>query len=377
MKIAVNCCYYGETSGGIKEYIYNLVINLVKIDSVNHYIFYVSVDDINYWKKTMPSDINYKIFPFPRNFKIRRSLLQNNFWKKEEKIEKFDLFHSPFFHLPTTLKCKKVITVHDLRFIHYPHSYPFLRLSYLKYTVKKSIAAADKVISISYSTKNDIINYYGTEEDKIIVVHEAINRNKFSEKRIENYNSTILAANQLNSQEYFLSVGHLEPRKNYLKLIKAFLELKQDKMISEKLVIVGKKNYKFKKVISLIKKTKSVIYLEFVDDLDLLFLYKHAKLFIFPSIYEGFGFPPLEAASFGIPSVVSNVSSMPEVCGDGALYFDPNSIKDIKSKIIMMLDKNMYKNIQQKAEHNLLRFSWEKNVKETIKIYQNLQRTSQ
>ncbi|MBN1214460.1 MAG: hypothetical protein JXA99_03355, partial [Candidatus Lokiarchaeota archaeon] len=139
MKIALNCCYYGRTSGGIKEYIYNLVTNIIKILPPDQLIFYISPDDEEYWKETIPIDLSYKKIPFKRENKIRRAILEKYFWNYELIQEKFDLFHSPFFHVPLRLNCKKIMTVHDLRFRKFPESYPFKRRLYLQYKVLQSL----------------------------------------------------------------------------------------------------------------------------------------------------------------------------------------------------------------------------------------------
>ena len=143
-----------------------------------------------------------------------------------------------------------------------------------------------------------------------------------------------------------------------------------EKKLDFKLVIVGKKNYKFNSLIKRFKQSESVVYLNFVSFNDLLNLYKCAKLFVFPSLYEGFGFPPLEAAVFGVPSVVSDVASIPEICGEGALYFNPTNKEEMKEKILQLLtDENLYNQYKFKAKKNLERFSWINNAKKTRELY--------
>ncbi len=369
MKIAINCCYYGETSGGIKEYIFNLITNITKLNEHCDIICYVSKDDEYYWHKTMPKDIKYKVIPFKRNEKILKALLENRYWKQEVEKEKFDLFHSPFFHIPGSISCKKVITVHDLRFIRFPYSYPLLRRLYLKFKVKRSVKTCDHIISISNFTKEELINAFGINKGKITVIHEAVNRDKFN---LQDGKSDFLERHNLIENKYILTVGHLEPRKNYNRLIKAFNEVKKINQDIQ-LVIIGKKNYRFNDTISLIDKAESVRYLDFVSDQDLIDAYKYCKFFVFPSYYEGFGFPPLEAACLGKPSVVSNRSSIPEVCNDGALYFDPFNVKDIADKLIQMISSDkLLGEFKELAIKNLECFSWEKNAKETLKIYNQI-----
>ncbi|KQC13422.1 MAG: hypothetical protein APR63_08685 [Desulfuromonas sp. SDB] len=372
MKIAVNFAYYGEKSGGLGEYIYNLCKNLYFLDKKNKYIFYISLDQEEYWKTKLPFIKNYKIIPFKIHERTKRSLFQNSYWKKEEYLEKFDVFHSPFFHLPHCIKCKKIITFHDLRLKNFPETYKFRRRVFLEYAIRKSLNIVDKIITVSEFTKDELIKFYNISENKIIPIHEGIDYQRFNIDNItQDYENKLLNKFNLNKKNYILTVGHLEPRKNLLRLIIAFKKLRKvcDKI--DYLVIVGKKNFKYKKILNEINKNKdSIIHLDFVHNNDLNILYKNAKVFVFPSIYEGFGFPPLEAAIFGIPSAVSKTSSMPEICEDAVLYFNPFNTEDIKSKILMLLNNNsLYNELKIKAQNNLKRFSWEKNVIKTIDVY--------
>lgn len=371
MKIAINCCYYGRTSGGIREYIYSLVTNLANINKKDDYTFYVSKDDEDFWQETMPENLRYKIFPFKRDQKIRRALLQNKFWKKQERIEKFDVFHSPFFHVPKISGCKIIMTVHDLRFRRYPKSYTFTRRIFIKYAFRKSLNYADHIITVSEFTKKEILDFYDFDQNKITYIHEAIDTNRYKYKK--EFNEININKFKIQPKKYILSVGHLEPRKNYPMLIDAWNELNNEEKLNYKLVIVGKRNYKFKPIIKKIKQSKSVIYLDYVSFNDLLNLYKYAKLFIFPSLYEGFGFPPLEAAALGTPTIVSNVSSIPEICGNGSLYIDPFNIEDIKRKIkLLSEDKKLHTRLVELSRKNLKRFDWKQNAEQTLKIYRML-----
>lgn len=367
MKIAINCCYYGETSGGIREYIYNIVTNLLAIDTANSYIFYVSPDDIGFWKKTMPPQAKYKTFPFKRDQKVQRALLQNRYWKNELSKEKFAIFHSPFFNIPHIEGCKKIMTVHDLRFRRYPLSYTLFRRLYVQFSFRQALKWVDRIITVSDFTKNEITALYRYNSDHIMPIHEAVDSNRFRE--IKN-DTALLKKTGLESQKYLLTVGHLEPRKNYPSLIKAVELLNQDPEYQYKLVIVGKKNYKYKETVTAISQSSSTIYLDFVDHETLMALYKNALVFVFPSIYEGFGFPPLEAAQFGVPSAVSNVSSIPEICGEGAVYFDPLSTEEMVSAIKQVI--KLRADYSLKAAENLKRFSWKSAAEKTIALYEEL-----
>jgi len=367
MKIAINCCYYGETSGGIKEYIYNLVTNLLAIDKENSYIFYVSLDDIEFWERTMPQEADYRVFPFKRNEKFKRSLRQNRFWIKEHTREQFDIFHSPFFYIPTLPGCKKIMTVHDLRFRRYPRSYTLLRRLFVRYAFQKSLRNVDRIITVSEFTKKEITEFYNIDPGKIIPIHEAVDQKRFS---IDFDDKQILKELGLEERNYLFTVGHLEPRKNYPLLIEVIDELNRDSSFNHKLVIVGKKNYKYEETVARIESSRNTLYLDFVKHETLLALYKNALLFLFPSIYEGFGFPPLEAAQFGVPAAVSNVSSIPEITGKGAVYYDPLSKQDMIRGIKEAIRDR--EKLVKLARENLKRFSWRSTAEQTITLYEEL-----
>lgn len=373
MKIAINCSICQPKGGGITEYIVNLTRELEKIDHENEYILYVLQDLCEFCKTKLPGRFRMKKIPYNNTLKdiIRRSLFSQSFWYEEEDVEKFDIFHSPFFYAPKFRHAKVLLTVHDLRLYRFPRTYGFLRYVYLRHSVKESISRADKIISISQFTKDEIVDTCKISPDKVTVVPEAINRESFSPSKIEDYELP-QEFNYLKETRFLFSLGHIEPRKNYIRLIEAFRLLKKDgRNKNLKLVIAGKPILEAEKVLRMIEETEDAFYLNFVPFEMLLWLYKNASLFVFPSFYEGFGFPPLEAASLGTVSAVSNVSSIPEVCGDSAFYFNPFDEHEIKAKLSEALSAiDVINEKRMKLEGQLNKFSWEKNAKQTLEIYE-------
>jgi glycosyltransferase involved in cell wall biosynthesis len=373
MKIAINCIYFTPKGGGITEYIYNLIKELLKLNSNHNFIIYITKDVEKSMLSITEDKAKLKVFPYSENQKYRRALFQHAFWKSEEEKEKLHIFHSPFFHAPKFKRAKTILTVHDLRFLNYPGSYKLTRLIYLKYAVKKSVRQANQIISISQFTKQELLNNYPVDQSKIKVIHEAVNHEGF--KLTDNPDILTIKNARLNKNHFFLSVGHLEPRKNYINLIRAYRALPISIRKEYPLIIVGKKNHDYKKVLEAINTTKGVIYLEFISRKELIWLFANCKLHIFPSIYEGFGFPTLEAGLFGKPTIGANQSSIPEVAGNGALYFNPFSIDDIKKCIIKILsDSSLYNQISKNAELNIKRFSWKENALKTLDLYQSFEK---
>lgn len=375
LTIAINASILQPKGGGISEYAYNLITNITAIDKENQYIVYVLKDMVDYAYKKLPNIVKIKIIPYNTGFWsiVRRSLFAQRFWYKEEEIEYFDIFHSPFFYAPKFKHAKVIMTVHDLRLYRYPSTYTLPRFLYLYFAVRNSIKRVNRIISISQFTKDEIVDTCHANPDKIQVIHEAINREDFSVSKI-NKNELDNAINLLKGNKFILSVGHVEPRKNYERLIEAFNLLKiKNQTENLKLVIVGKKAHHYKKVLQLIRQNRDIIYLDFVSRSTLLWLYQHASLFAFPSYYEGFGFPPLEAACFSTISAVSNHSCIPEICGNAAIYFNPFDIKEMCDCLYNGLFNDEIINEQQSLlENNLQRFSWRRNAEETINIYNNL-----
>jgi len=370
MKIAINCIYH-ESGGGIGEYIHNLVKELVLLEKNHDFVFYITKEsEIKFRDLTKGVGV-IKIFPYDSNKKIKRAIFQQFFWKNEEKVEKFDVFHSPFFYGPKFKKAKTILTVHDLRFLNYPKSYEIKRYLFLKYAVKKAVSEASRIITISNFTKNEICKFYEIETSKITVIYEAIDKDGF--KLNVNNNTRVIKNETITGMKYILAVGHIEPRKNYIRLIDAYLALPKKTKEDYKLVIVGRQNYDYGKIISKIKESDGVIYLDFVSREDLIWLYANCKIHAFPSYYEGFGFSSLESGIFGKPTIGSNQSSIPEISGKGGVYFDPFSTEDIKNKIAEVLsNESLYNELSNNAFVNTEKFSWEQNAIETCKVYESV-----
>ncbi len=373
MKIAINCQFcFQKGGGGIKEYIVSLTNHLEKVDHQNEYVLYVMEDQFEYSKTVLPSRFKLKPIPYQRNFvsKVKRSLFAQSFWTKEEKEEGFDVFHSPFFHAPKMKKARLIMTVHDLRLYRYPETYSFLRYQFLKRAVKQSIDRVDKIIAISQFTKDEIIDTCGVNPNKVTVIHEAINRSFFNADSIKDYTLPQEYA-YLKDCRFLFCLSQIEPRKNHARLIKAFSAIKAMGGFEDlKLVLAGRQLLNAGPVLKLIAETPDVVYLDFVPTEMMLWLYHNASLFVYPSYYEGFGFPPMEAASLGTVSAVGKLSSIPEICGDCAFYFDPYDVEDMSKVVAAALkDESLIQEKKMKLENQLNKFSWEKNARETVKVY--------
>lgn len=279
--------------------------------------------------------------------------------------EKPNIFFTPSHYAPRFTSLKTAISIMDLSYIHFPNLFRKEDLYQLKNWTKYSAKNAKLVFTISKSSKDDIIKEYKLDSKRVVVTYPGI-------RQIKNMKTTGLKKFNL-TNDYILFVGTLQPRKNITKLIEAFSKIENKKI---DLVIVGKKGWLYEDILTAPKKydiEKRVKFLDFVTDEDLPSLYKSAKCFILPSLYEGFGLPVLEAMKYGCPVITSNISSLPEAGGDAAVYINPESVKDITEKINKVLkDENLRKEMIKKGEAQVKKFSWEKTAKETLSALEKL-----
>lgn len=244
----------------------------------------------------------------------------------------------------------KIVTVYDLTFYHHPEWFSKLFSSFYKFTVPINLRHSRHIFTDSYYVKKDIINCFGINDEKISVLYGAPARH-FRELNLPR-------------EDFVLAVGSLEPRKNLRTLMKVFSRLKR-----KRLLVVGEKNRVFSEFLTSIKIPENVEFTGRVSDETLVELYNRAGLFVYPSLSEGFGIPPLEAQACGCPVLVSNVTSLPEACGDSAIFCDPENVEDTMKKIEMILDNpKMQSDLRQKGFKNIQRFSWQRSALDLINV---------
>jgi len=279
---------------------------------------------------------------------------------------KVSVFFSPGHYAPRFTQVPRVISIMDLAFFHFADYFTKKDLAQLHSWTKYSVIKAKKIITISEATKSDIIKFYKVPGEKIHVIYPGIKPSLSSNSHMSNED---LKKKYAIDSKFILFVGTLQPRKNIARLIEAF-SLQNDKEV--KLVIVGKKGWKYEEILEAPKKfgcEEKVVFLNFVPEQDLQVLYKNAELFAFPSLYEGFGLPVLEAMKFNCPVLTSNVSSLPEAGGDAAHYCNPESTESIKEGIEKIIEDRKYReNLIEKGKENIKKFSWEKAAKETLAV---------
>ena len=366
MKIGIDISQivYGT---GVSVYTKNLVENLLKIDRKNQYLlfgsslrrrkylYYYTAKLLKYY-----SNVNAKIFPFPPTF---LSLIWNK-WHIlpiENFIGNIDVFFSSDWTQPPAKQAKLTTVVNDL----IPWLYPETLHPKIVNTHKNRMTwvqkEADKIIAISQGTKNDLIKIIGISPNKITVAYPGVDQDKFypqSETKI----NQIKKKYRLNN--FILALGTQEPRKNFSRLINAFQKLKNKNF---QLAIVGKygwgsKNLKFE--------IKNLKLLGYVPDEDLAPLYSGARCFVYPSLYEGFGLPILEAMACGCPVITSNISSMPETAGKAAILINPQKTTEITQAIDRIINsKKLAEELSKKGIEQVKKFSWEKTAEKVLSVF--------
>lgn len=370
MRIGIDCRMWQEA--GIGRYTRNLVRSLEQIDSQNEYVVFLLRSD-------------FQNLEFKSNFK---KVAADFKWYgiKEQRVfpkliseQKVDLMHFPHFNIPVLYRGKYIVTIHDL--IH--HKFAMKRASTLSPIVfgikqaayrlvfRNAVNTAKKIVTVSEYVKSDLENMYKLADKKIVVTAEGVDEGFL--KSVEGLSSKnteqIIKSKNVNG-DYIFYVGNAHPHKNIEGLIESYMVIRK-KYPELKLVLAGKEGYFWKKIMKKYDKTEGLIYLGYLNDLELAAFYKSAKVFVMPSFEEGFGIPLLEAFSAGVPVLSSNQASLPEVGGDACLYFDPYLRGDMVKKLDQILvDTKMQKENVLAGKRRVKLFSWKKMAADTQILYE-------
>lgn len=345
---------------GSSEVCFQLMLELAKKDNANTYIIYLPCDPTG----DLPEEsINWR-------YKVvkGKKLWTLGALNKAVNKDHLDLFFNPTHYSPLFLNCPQVISILDVSYIYFPELFNKNDLYKLAIWGKYSVKKAAHIITISKSSKDDIMKEYKVSEAKISVIPVGI-----KDIDIKQMTKKELFEHYKLQNPYVLYVGTLQPRKNLVRLIEAFSKLKKSNI---DLVIVGKKGWQFEEILSAPEKycvLDRVHFLHSVSNAELPAFYEHAECFVLPSLYEGFGLPILEAMKYGCPVVTSNISSMPEAGGDAAEYFDPTDVSDMAMVIDKVVsDKILQEKMIKKGSDHLKNFSWDKSAEKVIEIFESL-----
>jgi glycosyltransferase involved in cell wall biosynthesis len=371
MKVGIITERLNQQKTGVDNAIYNLISELSKQTGIDIYL--------------ISSQKNNDLFPELKNISIhdpfKRILKKTstyswylfiNYYLSKKNLD-LDIIHNPDnSSLFINLKNKKIVTIYDIMAFKFPKvSDPVTRFRY-RILLYKTLKSSDKIITISNHTKLDLMNYFKIPEDKIKVIYLAANQTY--KKLGKNEINEILKKYDLNNP-FILYVGGLAPNKNIERLLESYNIIK-NKEISQKLILTGVKRHNSTSALKTIKKLNlqnDVIFTGYVPDEDLPGLYNAADLFVYPSFYEGFGLPPLEAMQCGTPVITSNTSSLPEVVGDAGIMINPYDVDELANKMYEVLtNEKLRKEMSKKGLERAKLFSWKKCAEEHLKVYEEV-----
>ena len=374
MKIGIDASAVVGEKSGVGWYTTSLIEALATVDHHNQYVlypFFYHVFDPRFKKLVAPT----------RSFSVRFTALPEALIRflwfrsripRHRLLGKVDVLHSTTFCCPPVHMGKLVVTIYDVSVLHYPELHTEMnRVHCLKGTWETAVHA-DRIIAISQHTKKDLVEYFNVQEDRIAVIPLAA-RDEFHPRPRTEAQAFVARRWGLN-QPYLLSVGTIEPRKNLRRLINVYCGLPEEIRNDYQLIIAGGEGWLSTDIYQSIVEMgaeSSIRFLGYVPASDLPWLYGGATCFVYPSLYEGFGLPALEAMACGIPLITSNTSSLPEVAGEAALFIDPLSEEELRSAIIKVVsDPTLRQKMSEQGLDQAKQFSWEQVARDTLQVYE-------
>jgi glycosyltransferase involved in cell wall biosynthesis len=354
---------------GIGTYIRNLLRQLARIDRDSEFVVLCRPED------------RAALSSLGENFRAVAETAGNYSVAEQLKIpvalkrEAVTLFHAPHYVLPPLVPCRSVVTIHDCIHLMFPQYLPNrMALGYARTSMALAARRATRILTVSESSKRDIVRFFGTASDKIDVIYNAYDERFAVEPREEDV-VRVRERYQLHD-EFVLYAGNVKPHKNLERLIEAFSLVRSRGLDQLKLVMIGDEISKYtalRRAVHLHQLHKYVRFLGYMPEETLAVMYRLAGVFVFPSLYEGFGLPPLEAMASGTPVVTSNVSSLPEVAGDAAVLVDPYDAHAIADGVYRVLtDETLRRDLRKKGLARAGQFSWEASVRRVHKIYRQV-----
>ena len=381
MRIGIDYTAATHQQAGIGRYTRGLVVALAQQNTEDEFVLLVTggrSDRAGPQTQQLESVL-------PGSFRIRRAPLSERVWtilwhrmRLPLPVDLFtgpvDIFHSPDYVLPPLRQGKTVVTIHDLSFLRYPEgAEPKLR-RYLSSAVPRAVSRADLVLGDSENTRNDIIELLGVPPGKVEVLHPGVDEIF----RVVEDERVLTEVSSLHGLDFpfILTVGTVEPRKNLILLLDAYAALRKASDVPHKLVIAGGKGWLYEGVFRRVEELsldEDVIFLGFVADQNLPALYSLADVFVFPSLYEGFGLPPLEAMACGTPVITSRTSSLPEVVDEAGLMVpanDPDMLAETIGRVLN--DPGLGEDLAKRGVSQARKFTWQATGEKLLAIYQRL-----
>lgn len=360
----------GYRHAGISNYIYHILKYVPRLDPRNQYVAFVG-DGRALTGLDSPNLVG-AVNALQAQIVPARILWEQAFQPLSLRARDIDLIHCPMHVVPFLSGRKKVVTVHDLAFLAFPSVHKQWNRLYLTLFTRWSVAQADRIIAVSESTRRELSRLLRVPLSKVTVVHNGVD-SRFRPALPETVQSFRNKSGL--PDRFILFLGTLEPRKNVETLVRAFAMARPDLPEGMKLVLAGGKGWGYEAIFRLVEQLElggQVLFPGFVADADLPELYSAAEVFAYPSIYEGFGLPPLEAMACGTPVLASNVSSVPEVVGDAGLLVNPKDPAALAENIVRLAaDSALRASLTKKGLERARRFSWEMTAAGTVAVYRD------
>ncbi len=368
MKIGINLLYLlPGVVGGTETYASGLLSGFRKIGSKHDFILFVN-EETKEWAEKIAPMMRKVVCPVTGSNRQRRYFFEQLKLPRLVEEHKVDILHSLGYTTPLFTSFPTVVTVLDLNFKAFGQSMPLKRRLALSFFVRRAIQRSQRVITISNFSRQEILKHYNVASDKIVVTHLAMSTPDVAE-------GTETFAEEPTGCDfrppYCIAFSSPSANKNIPNLVRAFLSLREKKKIQHQLVLVG---HKFDdELINRVRKEDGVVQTGYLPPTTLRRVLGSAEFLVFPSSYEGFGLPVLEAMAAGVPVVSSNAGSLPEVAGCAALFFDPHSVDDMATKILQVSSSiKLQSTLRNSGYENLRRFSWEKTAQETLDVYEQV-----
>ncbi len=368
MRITFDATAIPPNRAGAGVYIFSLVKALAGIDAVNKYVIFAKAEHVQEFDITQP---NFEFVPVPAASTLRRLLWEQVTLPSEIRRRGTDTLHSPHYTMPLAVPCRTVVTFHDMTYLMMPELHPRFHRRFFPAMMRRSARRADRLIAVSESTRRDMIRLLGLSPDKIAATPLAAGPAFYVPPAAEVGGAC--SRYGLTPGSYLLYVGVLEPRKNVPHLLEAYARIAA-RFPEVPLVIAGKKGWMhdaiFQRVTTL-GLEKQVRFPGYVPEEDLPRLYRGARAFVYPSRYEGFGLPVLEAMQCGVPVITSNVSSMPEVTGEAALLAAPDDVGGLSEAMARLLtDDGLARDLIARGLAQAAGFTWKRCARETLAVYE-------
>lgn len=351
----------GYRRAGIHHYIDQLLAHL-PAGELSYFVY------TRYRPSQQPSQTRFISTSWPTERRLVRIAWEQLALPLVARRDNVDLLHSMAFVAPYAAPCPTVVTVYDLSFVHFPESFPWLQQRYLQSQTRRSCRQARRVIAISQASRQDIHEHFGIPLARIDVVYPAVG-DQF--RQLSDENVEAFRARQGLPERFILHVGTLQPRKNIPLLIEAMHRIGRPDL---HLVLVGGKGWLYDEIFGRVEALgmqNRVHFAGYVPDLELPLWYNAAAVLVFPSIYEGFGLPVLEAMACGTPVVSANTSAVPEVVGNAGRLFSPKDVSDLVSQILAVIDNpELAHTMRQDGLAQASRFSWGNSGRELAAVYE-------